>query len=224
MMPSAKIVICDRFFPENMSYSPNIVFFAWSTSAASASGLIPGVGMWPPTRYTASSPSVNSTRFLRSATAKMFLRLSIPSPLREDFGFAARGRDLFGRLAAELVRTHRQRLRDVAARQHLDLAGAADDPLLPQQLGGDFRAPVEPLGECIEVHDLEFLAEQVVESALRDAPVERHLPTLEPALLLPARARLRALVTAARLRALAGAVAAADPLLRMRRALGRTEI
>ena len=28
MMPSAKIVICDRFCPENMSYSPNIVFFA----------------------------------------------------------------------------------------------------------------------------------------------------------------------------------------------------
>ena len=38
MMPSAKIVICDRFRPENMSYRPNIVFFACSASSASASG------------------------------------------------------------------------------------------------------------------------------------------------------------------------------------------
>ncbi len=28
MMPSAKIVICERLRPENMSYRPNIVFFA----------------------------------------------------------------------------------------------------------------------------------------------------------------------------------------------------
>ena len=27
MMPSAKIVTCDRFPPENMSYRPNIVFW-----------------------------------------------------------------------------------------------------------------------------------------------------------------------------------------------------
>ena len=35
----------------------------------------PGVGMWWPTRYTPSSPSVNSTRLRSSETAKMFLRL-----------------------------------------------------------------------------------------------------------------------------------------------------
>src|SRR5690349_21246350 len=147
MMPSAKIVICDRFFPENISYSPNIVFFACSTSAASACGLIPGVGIWPPTRYTASRPSVKSTRFLRSATAKMFLRLSIPSPLREDFGLATRGRDLLGRLPAELVCAHRQRLRDVAARENLDLAGPVHEPLFAQQLGRDLDAGVKPFTE-----------------------------------------------------------------------------
>ena len=32
MMPSAKIVICERLFPENMSYSPNMVPRACSAS------------------------------------------------------------------------------------------------------------------------------------------------------------------------------------------------
>ena len=74
MMPSAKIVICDRLPPENMSYRPNIVFCACSASMRQRLGFMPGVGMWLPTRYTASSPSVNSTRLRRSGTAKMFLR------------------------------------------------------------------------------------------------------------------------------------------------------
>ena len=44
-MPSAKIVTRDRLPPENRSYRPNIVFFAWSASMASASVFTPGVGM-----------------------------------------------------------------------------------------------------------------------------------------------------------------------------------
>src|SRR5689334_572548 len=129
MMPSAKIVICDRFFPENMSYRPNIVFAAWSAIIFSASELTPGVGMWPPTRYTASSPSVKSTRLRRSLTATMFFSesASIYAPLRQYLCRAARGGDLFGGLAAELVRANRQLLRDIAAREHLDAARAGDE-------------------------------------------------------------------------------------------------
>ena len=51
MMPSAKIVICDRLPPENMSYRPNIVFsrlFGQQRQRLRCSR--PGVGMWPPMR------------------------------------------------------------------------------------------------------------------------------------------------------------------------------
>ena len=67
-MPSAKIVIFDRFCPENMSYSPNIVLRACSASSASASVFTPGTTTWLPMRYTASIPSVNSTRLRSSPT------------------------------------------------------------------------------------------------------------------------------------------------------------
>ncbi len=50
MMPSAKIVIFDRLPPENMSYRPNIVFWACRASSASAAAFTPGVGMWLPIR------------------------------------------------------------------------------------------------------------------------------------------------------------------------------
>src|SRR3954452_15596587 len=169
MMPSAKIVICERLRPENMSYRPNIVFFAWSTSSASAWGLIPGVGMCPPTRYTASSPSVNSTRLRRSATAKMFFRLSasmvlsrVRRGLRHHLCRAAGGSDLFGRLAAELVRPYRERLGDVAAGEHLDVAALADEAVLAPQLRRGLGAGVEPLGDRIEVHHLVLDAERIV--------------------------------------------------------------
>ena len=49
-MPSAKTVTFDRFPPVNMSYRPNIVFWACSARTDSACVLIPGVGMWLPTR------------------------------------------------------------------------------------------------------------------------------------------------------------------------------
>src|SRR3972149_4975969 len=177
MMPSAKVVICDRLFPENMSYSPSMPPCARAISSRSASGLMPGVGMWPPTRYTASKPSGN----------------------------------------------HR-RLRDVAAREDLDLALAADEPALAQQLGGDFGARIEACRQRVEVHHLVLDAKRVVEPALRHAAVQRHLAALEPALVLEARARLRPLVAAAGLRALAGALTTADALLPVLGALGRLEI
>src|SRR5262245_42333408 len=105
--------------------------------------------MCPPTRYTASKPSVKSTRLRRSATAKMFFRLSasmcvyrrisrparqVKAPayrrLRQHLGPAASRRDLFRRLAAELVRLHRERLADVATCQNLDIPRPAHQTVL----------------------------------------------------------------------------------------------
>src|SRR4029453_8193439 len=126
-------------------------------------------------------------------------------------GGAARGGDLLGRLAAELVRAHRELLTDVAARQHLDLLSlAADQPLLPEQFGRDHGAGIKTIRQRVKVHHRVLGAELVVEAALGGAAVQRHLAAFEPALELEARTRLRALVAAPRLRAGAGAVPAPD--------------
>ena len=118
---------------------------------------------------------------------------------------------------------NRQRLRDVAAGEHLDPLGApGHQSLLAQEIRRDFRARVEPLAERIQIDDLVGLTERVVESTLRHAAMERHLSALEPALVLEARTRLRPLVSAPRLHALPRALAAANPLLRMRRTFGGT--
>src|SRR6516165_10698841 len=118
-----------------------MVFAAWSAISFSAAEFTPGVGMWPPTLYTASSPSVKSTRFRRSLTAMMFLsesasmselRQAEPA-LRDHLCRAARGGNLLSGLAAELVRANRQLLGDVAARQYFDAAGARDEPARAQR-------------------------------------------------------------------------------------------
>src|ERR1041385_2859307 len=129
-------------------------------------------------------------------------------------------RDLFRRLAAELVRAHRQLLRHVAARQHLDLAAAPHQAALAQQFRRHDGVRVEPLRDGVEVDDGVLDAERVVEAALRDAAMQRHLSAFEAALEVVAGTRLRALVAAACLRALPGAVPAADALLRVLRSLG----
>ena len=49
----------------------------WRKNDSSAWKLIPGTGMCPPTRYTASIRKVKITRFLRSGMLKMFLIESI---------------------------------------------------------------------------------------------------------------------------------------------------
>ena len=85
--------------------------------------------------------------------------------------------------------------------------------------GVDRRARVELRLELIEVHHRVFVAEDVVEAALRQPAVQRHLAALEPALERVARTRLRALVAAAGGLAVARARAAADALLVLLRAL-----
>src|SRR5689334_7419637 len=96
--------------------------------------------------------------------------------------------------------------------------------MLAQDFRGDLRARVEAFAECVEIDDFELLPEQVVESALRHSPVQRHLAAFKSALVLEPRARLRALVSATGLHALPRSLAASDPLLRMRRTLGGTQV
>src|SRR5262249_29641460 len=93
-----------------------------------------------------------------------------------------------------------------------------------QQLWRDHGAGLEHRAERVEVDHLVFHPERVVEAALRDAAVQRHLAALEAALEFEARARLRALVPAAGGLAVARPLSAADPLARVRGALGRTQI
>src|SRR5690606_12269185 len=201
-----------------------------------------------PIRYTASRREVKSTRYLRSGTSNRFCTTCIAifrrghlpparlahsrrprAPLRslassQHLGRPAGRRDLLLCRATELVGADRELLADVAAAEHLDLAArAADQPALGEQLRRHFRPRVEHLGNRVEIDDRELLAERVVETALRHAPMQRHLPALEAALHAPARARLRTLVAAAGRLAVPGALAAPHALLRVLRALRRFE-
>src|SRR5688572_24176045 len=174
-------------------------------------------------RYTPSSASVNSTRLRRSLTAnRFFSAFSIVFPARtearplpfQDLRAAPRGGNLLRRLAAELVRTHRQLLRDVAPGQHLDgLPHAVDQAALAQQIGRHHRSGVEAIRQQVEIDHRVLGAKRVVKPALRHPAVQRHLAAFESALELVARPRLRTLVAAPRLGALTGAMSAPDALL-----------
>ena len=76
----------------------------------------------------------------------------------------------------------------------------------------------------VQVHHRVLDPERIVEPALRDAAMQRHLAALEAALVLVAGARLRPLVPAAGGLAQARALAAADARRRLLGALGRTEV
>ncbi len=82
MIPSAKIVTLARLPPENMSTSPNQFPRFCSKKSTRAAVLMPGVGMWLPKRYTAKSPRVKRTLFLRSGMSQMFRRLCSMVSLR----------------------------------------------------------------------------------------------------------------------------------------------
>src|SRR5207249_3029324 len=103
-------------------------------NASSAWKLIPGTGMWPPTRYTASIRKVKMTRFLRSAMLKMFLSdsniESLDSRRGDDLGPATRPRDLLQGRFAKAVRLHDDRPGQLAVAEHLD----AREQLLHQAL------------------------------------------------------------------------------------------
>src|SRR5271163_1267052 len=120
----------------------------------------------------------------------------------------------------------RRGARDVDRQLDLELAlGEQPDRLVAmahqagglQRRAGDVGLGIEPPGldrglDAAEIDDLEALAENTLEAALGQAPMQRHLATLE-ALDPHAGARLLALHAAARGLAQARADAAAVPLL-----------
>src|SRR3954467_12021891 len=123
------------------------MLFRESSSANAARALMstPGIGRGFPIRETPSRPSVNRIRFRRSETAKMFLRLfSIRFFLRYGFRCSTGGRDLFRRLAAELVRADGERLGDFSPRKHLQGLPAREEARREQALGRHDRARFEP--------------------------------------------------------------------------------
>jgi hypothetical protein len=112
------------------------------------------------------------------------------------------------------VRVHRNRRRQFAVAQNLDRRVAIDHARLLQHFGGNFGFAER--GQAVEVHDVVFLAENVGEAALRNAPVQRHLAAFKSADQPRARAGPLPLVTARRSLAHAGAHAAPDSLLLFR--------
>src|SRR5438477_8768206 len=95
------------------------------------------------------------------------------------------------------MRADGERLADFTPTEHLELAAAArHQPMLEERFGGDHRAGLESLAERIEVDDVVLNPEGIVETALRNAPVQRHLAAFEPTLELVSRSRLGALVSA----------------------------
>src|SRR5262245_17870662 len=91
--------------------------------------LIPGVKIWLPRRYTASSPSVNRSRLRRSGTRKMFANASknfmVPfdpallAGSANHLRFAAGLLDLLQRRFGKLVSFHRDAAGQLSRAQHL---------------------------------------------------------------------------------------------------------
>ena len=76
MIPSANTVALAKLPPTKRSYRPKSEF-AWDENAeTSASLFTPGVGMWPPSRYTQRSATENRILRFSSGMRKTFWKLS----------------------------------------------------------------------------------------------------------------------------------------------------
>ena len=225
MMPSAKIVICDRFLPgEHVVQAEHRVLRLidqrrqrLGVDARGRDVAADTIDREQPEREQHTLPEVGNREDVLEAfhNALTYARTSALPPAAAIFSAA-----LPLNLCARTVNAF-----EISPRASTLIRPARPiEPVLAENLRRDFRARLEPLAERIEVDDLEFLAERIVEPALRHAAVQRHLAAFEPALVLEARTRLRALVAASGLHALARPLAAADALLRVRRTLRGTEI
>src|SRR3954470_16261691 len=159
--------------------------------------------------------------------------MALPGLGLDELAGAARGLDLLASGLGEAVGVDGQRLRELAAAEHLDR-----DALAGRQAGAtqgvevDGGALVEPRLEVVEVHGLRMRPEHlerhrhllVRAAELAHPHVDRVLATLEASAVLGAGAGAVALVAAAGRLAVAGAVAAPDALAVLARAGGGREV
>src|SRR5215467_9410264 len=199
---------------------------------SSSATLMPGVGMCAPTRYTINRARVNNTRFRKSSMRKMFLTAStnrfirVPCrfSLRYDLKRAARLGNLFLGRSAERVRVNGELVLQFAVAENLDaIRGAADKSMCAKQLRSD-RFTRRKNIQFFQVHHRIRDAKRIVETALRDAAVQRHLPAFKSAAARIAAAGLLTLVAGARSFAEFRADAAAHADLANARAQGRMQI
>src|SRR5580693_1742821 len=115
-----------------------------------------------------------------------------------------------------------ERNRELSVAQDLHWMFGADDASLPKHFGSD-RGFTEP-GQLFQIHDVEFFAEDVGETALGHAAMERHLAAFKATHHARTAARTLALVSAGRSFAHAGTHTAADALLAGVRLLGCSNI
>src|SRR5713101_937909 len=186
MMPSAKIVRRRKLPPLKRSKMPSTDPADWLKSCSSTAVLIPGVGMCAPMRYTARRASVNSTRFRKSSMRNMFFTASMNrfmpvSRLSYNFERTTRLGNLFLRRRAERLRVNRQLGRQLAIAENLDgVRSAAHKSMRAQQLWRNRLAGWKNV-QFRQVHNRVRHAKRVMKTALRHAPVQRHLSAFKPA-------------------------------------------
>src|SRR5712664_1407292 len=232
MMPSAKIVKRRKLPPLKRSKMPSTDPADWLNICSSTAVLIPGVGMCAPMRYTASSASVNSTRFRKSSMRNMFftastnrfMPVSCGSSLSYNLERTTRLGNLFFCRRTERLRVNRQLGRQLAIAENLDgVRGAAHKTVRAEQLGSHRLAGRKNV-QFRQVHDRVRHAEWVVKTALRHAPVQRHLSAFKAAAARIAAARLLSLVAGARGLTELRSHAAANANFLLARARGRLQI
>src|SRR5215831_16520924 len=235
MMPRAKTVSRRMLPPANRSKKPKIEPALELMYSSQRCKLIPGVGIWLPSRYTARSPSANRSRLRRSGTRKMFANASknlfilTPGPRELLRGGAdylrrpARFLDLLHGRFRKLVRFHRDLARQLARAQHLQaVMQFLDDAGCQERVHG--KGLAFQFLQLVQVNDRILLLEDIGEAALGQAAVQRHLSAFEAALLAETRAGMLPFVAARRSLTVAGPHTAADPLLGMGLPLGGFDI
>src|SRR5712692_8964917 len=146
MMPRANTERRRSAPPEKRSRKPNTPPDMALKNSESATGSTPGVGMWEPRRYTASSPNVYITRRRRSSIAQMLRSVSRRFNLRHLLAGAPCRFDLLARRRGELRGVHGELLGQLAVTQDLDsVIFALDQAGLAQRRLIDRRAVVETL-------------------------------------------------------------------------------
>src|SRR5690606_23175678 len=134
------------------------------------------------------------------------------------------GLDLGPRARADGVRLDRDLAADLAGPEHLDRTALAqiDQTVRVQHFQRDLI--LGDTAEVPQIHDLVLRAERVLEPALREPALQRHLPALEPGVHLPAGPGLLALVPPPARLAQPGARSAAHTLPRTMRTPRTPEI